>query len=204
VNEISFTASLDFYTRSRQLDSQDIRSHFSDVEVFMLNNILKNRIVVLLAGVLLGAGAVSFGTRYENLRAERHPNVKTDVSKSDDFFADDFFKMQERMMKHFDQGAQFHFDSGTPEINQREDDHYVYYDVSLQGVDPKDVNLKIENGEVSLSGKTKKTVKNGDSESAFESTFHREFPVPDQVDEQKVQIDQAQDKLIVKFPKVKA
>jgi len=146
----------------------------------------------------------------------------------DQFYNDDFFdrshdpfeemrKMRERMMKDFEdpqEGLGF-FDSwyqgkfgggSAGEVKKREDEKSVYFDVTIKDVDPKKINIKVENGQIQISGTVEKKVEkkseNGDEASYSSSSFHRSFPVPPQVDASKVQIDQQGDKLVLKFPKL--
>jgi HSP20 family molecular chaperone IbpA len=141
----------------------------------------------------------------------------------DRFFNDDFFgrsrdpfeemrRMREGMLKQFNQeegGGLFDswyrkkFGGGNAgDVSQREDDHYLYYDISVEGLKPEKVKVKVENGQLSISGQVEKKSEEAGSGSYFVSSFHRSFPVPPDVESSKVQIDQEKDKLVVKFPKV--
>jgi HSP20 family molecular chaperone IbpA len=141
----------------------------------------------------------------------------------DRFFNDDFFgrsgdpfkemqRMREGMLKQFNQeegGGLFDswyqkkFGGGkAADISQREDDKYLYYDISVEGLKPEKVKVKVENGQLSISGQVENKSEQAGSSSYFVSSFHRSVPVPPNVDPSKVQIDQEKDKLVVKFPKV--
>ena len=147
----------------------------------------------------------------------RFASAKTMSPLFDQFFNDDFFdrssdpfkemrRMREGMLKQFnyDEGGglfdswyQKRFGGGNAgDITQREDDHYIYYDVSVEGLKPEKVNLKVENGQLSISGQVEKKSDEGGSSSFYSSSFHRSFPVPLSVDSGKIQIEQKEKILI--------
>jgi HSP20 family molecular chaperone IbpA len=139
----------------------------------------------------------------------------------DHFFNDDFFgksedpfdqmrKMREQMMKQFDppQKGSGPFDSwyhkkfgggDVAEIMQREDDKFVYYDISVKGLNKEDLKVKVANGQINISGKTE--TKNEGTGTYMSSMFRRSFPVPPNVESSKVEMENGKDKLTVKFPK---
>ncbi|MCR4312874.1 MAG: Hsp20 family protein, partial [Candidatus Roizmanbacteria bacterium] len=148
----------------------------------------------------------------------------------DSFFNDDFFKsskfpfeemrrMQESMMRQFgqlddDSGEIFdswfknRFGGGEPgDIQTREDEDFVYYDVVIKDLSNKKLDIKVEDGQIKISGTVEKRSddkgKNTNSSKFYSSTFHRSFPVPYGVDSDRVQMEQDDDKIIIKLPKVK-
>lgn len=190
---------------------------------------VKNSWFIGIVCFLLGAGSM-FGAQRFFLK-ERRSNVDFFASHSprsmdplfDQFFNDDFFgrsrdpfedmrRMREKMMRQFepkegsglfDSWFQKKFGGGDAgNIKQREDDHFVYYDISIEGLKHEEVNVKVENGQLSISGQVEKKTQEGDSGTFLSSSFHRSFPVPPSVDTNKVQMEQKDGKIIVKFPKV--
>lgn len=142
----------------------------------------------------------------------------------DRFFNDDFFgrsrdpfeemrRMREGMIKQFEQdegGGLFDswykkkFGGGNAgDITRREDDHFVYYDIAVDGLRQEKVNVKVENGQLTISGQVEKKSEEGNSGSYFKSSFQRSFPVPSNVDSGKFQLEQGKEKLVVKFPKIR-
>ncbi|ODS33037.1 MAG: Hsp20/alpha crystallin family protein [Candidatus Scalindua rubra] len=154
-----------------------------------------------------------------------------DNSMLDSFFDDDFFrskkspfeemeKIRERMMRQFEshsgdsKGGIFDswfkkkFGGGNPgEIKQREDDDFVYYDITIKDLVNQKLDIQVQDGQITISGTIeKKSSDKEDKENSrqyFSSTFHRSFPVPYGVDDTKVQIDQDGEKVIIKLPKIK-
>ncbi|GJQ59273.1 MAG: Hsp20/alpha crystallin family protein [Candidatus Scalindua sp. AMX11] len=149
----------------------------------------------------------------------------------DSFFNDDFFRsnkspfeemerMQESMMRQFGQlgddpsGGMFgswfkkRFGGGKPEdIQTREDDDFIYYDVVIKDLSNKKLEIKVEGGQIRISGTTETRSDNKEKDATsrqfYSSTFHRSFPVPNGVDGDRVQMEQEGEKMIIKFPKIK-
>lgn len=192
--------------------------------------ILQSKLFIGSLSFLLGVSAILIGQRiFEKPKQsldvipKLHSTYKMD-SLLDQFYNDDFFgnahdpfeqmrKMRKRMMKDFDAvengGGIFdswyrkRFGGGhAGEVTQREDKDYVYYDIAIKDLNKEKLNVKVENGQISISGQTeKKSQENGDA-AFFSSSFHRSFPEPPDVDAKKVQMESSQDKLTLKFPKV--
>ncbi len=149
----------------------------------------------------------------------------------DSFFNDDFFRsskspfeemrrMQESMMRQFNQddddsgggifGSWFkkRFGGGEPgDIQTREDEDFIYYDVIIKDLSNKKLDIRVEDGQIKISGTVEKRSddkgKNTNSSKFYRSTFHRSFPVPYGVDSDRVQMEQDGEKIIIKLPKVK-
>lgn len=150
---------------------------------------------------------------------------------NDDFFSqDDPFdqmrKMREQMEKRrdefsvgkhllsnpFDSWFSDKFGDGTVnDISKREDDNFVYYDIKVEDVNSTSINTKIENGYIIITGSIEEKSANFDekendgfsSQSVYKSTFKRTFPVPEQVDQNKMQMTTEKNKIVLKFPKIK-
>ena len=151
----------------------------------------------------------------------------------DNFFNDDFFsqrdpfeemkRMRKQMENHMrtfgskDLGTHNPFDSwystkfggGTiHDISKREDDDYVYYDIKVDDLNSTSINAKIEKGYVTITGTVEKksdiSEQVGTAQNFFKSSFNRTFPLPESVDQNKMQMLQEKNKVILKFPKVKA
>lgn len=184
-----------------------------------------NLIVGLVCLVVGGASVYLF----QNYTLKPKYVIKEQMASSrpldplfDRFFNDDFFdrsgdpfkemrRMREGMLKQFNQEGGGLFDSWyqkkfgggkAADISQREDGKYLYYDISIEGLKPEKVKVKVENGQLSISGQIENKSEEAGTSSYFVSSFHRSFPIPPNVESSKVQIDQEKNKLVVKFPKV--
>jgi HSP20 family molecular chaperone IbpA len=189
-----------------------------------VRNFIKNRIVIGLIFFILG-GAITYGVLQS--RAKNQSFTKNMNPLLDEFYGDNFFdtsrdpfeqmrKMRERFGKEFgdfDEGRGF-FDSwyknkfgggNVGEINQREDDNFVYYDISIKGIKREDVKVEVNDRQVNITGqsKTGSDDSKGDSQTFSSSTFRRSFPTPAGVNSAKVEVEYENDKMILKFPKSK-
>jgi HSP20 family molecular chaperone IbpA len=148
----------------------------------------------------------------------------------DSLFDDDFFdrndpfeemrKMREEMNKRmerfgtqnstnpFDSWFSLRFGGGTiHDISKREDDDFVYYDIKVDDLNSASVSTKIENGYIAITGSVEKRHGNDDEDShsagVYRSTFNRTFPLPDYVDQNKMEMFPEGNKITLKFPKIK-
>lgn len=81
----------------------------------------------------------------------------------------------------------------------REDDQFVYYDIELKGLNPAKFDVKVENGQVNVSGQFERKDEGGGA--AITSSFQRTFPVPENTDADKFQVENKGDVITLKFPK---
>ena len=161
------------------------------------------------------------------------PLIQKDFDKffnhsfDDDFFNPDFspFKQMEKMRKNMDKlfsdrfgdlNSNLYFDDwfkgkfgGTVfDIDQDEDDDYVYYTIKAEGIDKSNVKVDVQDGMVNISGKVDQMNENKSedslSKSRFSSSFSRSFPVPSNVDANSVKFEAKDDEIVIKFPKIKS
>lgn len=144
-----------------------------------------------------------------------------------DPFADDdmgFGKMFERMQKRFqnffddpfygnlapgiDPIKGLDMDSSGPQITQKEDDESVTIILNTNNLDKETLKLDIKNGMIQISGKTRVEQKNqtqgAQSFMQYESSFQQSFPVPTDVEADKVEIKNEKDEIRLVFPRKKA
>lgn len=89
------------------------------------------------------------------------------------------------------------------DMSLREDDQFVYFDFETGGLEPKNLRVSVDHGQVTVSGQLEK-IAEGESESSnISSSFTRAFPAPDNVDAAKADIATAPGKIVVKFPKIR-
>jgi HSP20 family protein len=166
----------------------------------------------------------NFINRYKNIQKKRGKLF-------DDFFNDDFFnnqmnpfeemeRMRKEMQEHFkdfDNSFPQEFNNwftdrfgggNTTDIEVREDDKFVYYEIEVDGFNKEGLKIDIENNTVTLSGEIEvvnETTREdgGISRSKSLSKFHRSFPAPKGVDTYKAKIEIKDKKVVIKFPKDK-
>ncbi len=146
----------------------------------------------------------------------------------DSMFDDNFFrrddpfeemkKFRKRLMGQFDHGRDNHFSSpfdswyedkfgggNVEDISKREDEKYVYYDIKVAGVDGTKVNATVKDGYLTISGEVKRShggETDGQARSVFQSSFRRSFPLPENVDWEKMEMNSEKNKIVLKFPKI--
>jgi HSP20 family molecular chaperone IbpA len=131
-------------------------------------------------------------------------------------------QQMEKQMKHFggknrslsnpfDSWFSDKFGDGTiNDISKREDEGFVYYDIKVDDVNSTSINTKVEKGYITITGTSEKNSgsdgkNNGVSaQSIFKSSFNRTFPLPENVDQNKMQMLTEKDRVILKFPKTRA
>ncbi len=184
--------------------------------------------LIVLGGLKLSAGpspkvADEYSAK-QNLEVMRHG---FDYLFNDDFLSqgdpfDQMRKMREQIERRtgndklasnpFDAWFSDKFGGGSVnDISKREDDGFVYYDIEVEDVNSTSVNAKVENGYITITGTTEKKndspqdAGQGISEqSLYQSTFNRTFPLPEHIDQNKMQMLPEKDKVILKFPKIKS
>ncbi|MEY4615820.1 MAG: hypothetical protein RJB66_780 [Pseudomonadota bacterium] len=88
---------------------------------------------------------------------------------------------------------------GQPQVDTREDENNVYMDIDLESFDKNSLSARVENGQVVIEG-NQKTEQGG---SSMSSHFYQAFPAPMGTDASKVDMSHENNKLILKFPKIK-
>ena len=90
-------------------------------------------------------------------------------------------------------------------ITMREDNDYVYYELDLGDEVDGEVDVTVEDGMVTISGRTearKERSKGGMSvQSRSAATFHQRFPLPPGTDPESVYVDHADGKVTIRLGK---
>jgi len=150
-------------------------------------------------------------------KAQKSDTIYNDILKNqngiqnnfDDLFDEDFFNQEDP----FDAWFSDRFGGGSVyDISKREDDGFVYYDIKVDDLNSTSINTKVENGYVTITGTLeKKNEGNRDDEKdklssqyIYKSTFNRTFPLPENVNVDKMQMTPEKNKIVLKFPKVNA
>lgn len=130
----------------------------------------------------------------------------------------EFFNTQKNLRQHFNSilnddffSLPDHFENSVTDVSKREDDNFVYYDIKIEGLNATSISTKIEDGYITVTGATEKKSGSDDkaneegsfSQSIYKSTFNRTFPLPEQVDQNKMEMIPEENKIILKFPKAK-
>jgi len=93
----------------------------------------------------------------------------------------------------------------APAVDVREEDGAYVVHADVPGVDPKDIELDMENGVLTLRGERKSEVKEGkDNYHRIErvsGTFYRRFTLPDTADAESISAKYTNGVLEVRIPK---
>lgn len=177
-----------------------------------MKKIFENRFLFgslcFIFGVLLTLGVQKAVERFHGSPQSRHQkqigNFPTNFDGEafpEDEEIDPFEEMrnlQQQMM----QGMQLPKSDGAGQIETREDDQFIYYDITIKGMDPKSLQVNIEKGQITIAGQTENQADESKGGAYFSSEFHRSFPVPPETDADKVQVENSKDKVTLKFPKI--
>jgi len=191
-----------------------------------------SKILVLLSGVsgvILGITSVLLfqyavkAQPSEQKQARIQDQVEPKGTLEDTFLNDDdpfsvMEQMRERMFKgfgqfdaleddFFDRGFSRFGRSQSYSLNQKENDENLIYEINLKdGVDGNTVDIKVEDGLVTISGQTKnQSDTQNDVHNSFfssSSSFSQSFSLPEYVDAEKVQIENSKNKITLIFPKI--
>lgn len=172
-----------------------------------MKSILKPILVPALSA--LAGGLIVFGTLKLNphlITGNRHSNVRNQINET---MFDDFFREADRFENLFPDKYKFGSENLT-DVQTKEDEKAVYYEIKLGDLNSTSINTKVEDGYVTITGTTEKNNDHAEdqdenvfSRSVFKSTFQRSFPVPEHVDQNKMQVSSDAGKIILKFPKIK-
>lgn len=89
--------------------------------------------------------------------------------------------------------------TGQPTINTREDDKFVYMEIELDSFDKNSLSARVENDTVVIEGNQKSE----DQGNSMSSHFYQSVPAPAGTDPSKVDMAHENNKLVLKFPKLK-
>jgi HSP20 family protein len=120
----------------------------------------------------------------------------------------DMFRLQDEMSRLFTDDRLFRAGESvgwTPACDIYEDGEEVAVRVELAGVDPKDVDIRFENGVLTLKGERKlekeEKKENYHRVELAYGTFTRSFSLPGTVDSEKIKAEAKNGVLVVHLPK---
>lgn len=123
---------------------------------------------------------------------------------SDDFFSKDPFKEMQLFHERFEKQMNNIQGTSSYDISEREDSQNVYYDIKVPDINSTSIKTNVENGQLTITGTIEKKNENesASAQSFFKSSFQRSFPLPDNVDQHKMEMTNENDKIVLKFPKL--
>jgi len=177
---------------------------------------MKNKLIYVVI-FLLGGIVFATGTKLY-LDSKNPPTEVVIENKSppkrksffDRFFGDDSFfndEIFDQMAEQMAQGMQTAGSFGeVGNLETSETDQFIIYEIFLDQVDKNSLKIDIKNGQITLSGQARIENENqgqfGTSKSISISSFTRSFPAPQGVKIEEVQIENKENSVVLKFPKV--
>lgn len=167
-----------------------------------MKKLFENKFFLVLLGLALGIAGTLAGL---HIFPQRQPRDEMQ-ERMDQFRRDwnDKFGESEEIEGIFEKFFKNGVPGNTPELKQSEDANTVTYEITIRGLAEEKVSVNVSNGMIRISGKTEVSQRDARS-GVFNqsvSSFERSFPVPENVDEQSLQIQQEKNKLILRFTKV--
>lgn len=171
-------------------------------------NLILRRVLVpaasAISGGLIVLGAIKLNPSLLHLTQTTHEKPQSDPFEQ-------MRKMQEQMENQFFGFGGTMASYGMHDVAEREDEGNIYFDIRIDDVNAASINTKVENGYLTITGETESKsgadAKDRDgffAERSFKSTFNRTFPLPENVDQDKMQVTSEKDKIVLKFPKMKS
>ncbi len=108
--------------------------------------------------------------------------------------------------QHFSVKQHFTESPKSFQITQRDDSKFKYVEISGDGVNHGDFNVDVHDGMIVISSSSK--TKSSDNKEGMSSHVYsyssssQSIPVPDGVDESKVDFGREGDRIIIKFPRI--
>lgn len=155
-------------------------------------------IVFFLLG--LGLGKIRWGLGQGPLMSwSAHVGQSQEPVVTDPF--DEVRRMQDQMMNQLNSGSGGGIQTFSLGTSDFKDTGSAYVmDMELNGMKAKNFNVQIEHGELMVDG----SLESQERGATVSSSFHRSFPVPEDVDADRIQVDQKNEHLIVTLPKKNA
>jgi len=124
---------------------------------------------------------------------ESNKNQNHEQDDDDDFFSPHGGSLFDKPL------SLFGIKNAQPKISTRDDENFVYMEIDLESFDKNSLSAKVENDTVIIEGEQKLE----EGGSSMSSHFYQSFPVPSDTDPSKVDMNHENNKLVLKFPKLK-
>jgi len=124
---------------------------------------------------------------------------------ADPFFTDDLSKEMNSLHREMqEQMGQLSISNSAYEISEREDSQNIYYDIKVPNINATSINTNIKEGQIIISGTVEKKNNNepNSTQSFFKSSFQRSFPLPENIDQHKMEMTNEGNKIVLRFPKI--
>jgi HSP20 family molecular chaperone IbpA len=102
------------------------------------------------------------------------------------------------------QGNLQRFEMSEGELKTRQDEKYIYYDLDFKGMTPQNLQVKVEEGQLWISGRIEMKSDPNGAKAMVSSSFQRILPIPPEVRAEKFELEQNNSTVTIKFPKIQS
>lgn len=155
-------------------------------------NFFKTRAFTAISFFILGAAVSWFWSHRPGIHFHVEKNITANEMDMQDPF-EEMRRLQQQMMSGVQQHQMFTFDS--PDLKD-EGNHYSM-EIELNGMKPRQFNVQVEKGQLMVQG----ALGSAEENSSINSRFERSFPVPPDVDADRIQVQTKDDRIVVTLPK---
>lgn len=162
--------------------------------------------IALLFFCLGGLSLWGIESLHQRISAHRPPAQAQKIFTNPLQDSDDFFtKMQKDVFDRSLMALPSDWQSGnTTQMQERQDEHFVYFDFDFGQQKPKQLNVSVEDGQVTVSAQVESRQEESGSQQFFSSSFQQSFPVPEGVNAADFKTEHDGSKIVIKFPKKQA
>lgn len=126
-------------------------------------------------------------------------------------FKDEFDSMFDRFFREpfFSENSLLRRESFSPLCNVKEEEKRYLIEAEIPGVDPDDIEIEIEHGQISIRGTKKANIETKDEDRQMHvierssGSFYRAFTLPDNVDTEQITADYKNGILYIDIPKTR-
>lgn len=179
-----------------------------------MNNHKRMYIFLFVLGLFLGSFTTlvvnyfrPFDTKYGNIKEiqkPKRPKSLFDLFMGGNPLEDMFENMQTHMQKDENGGLQFQLSlGGNQNFEQSEDEKFYYFTLNLDDMKAKTFNVNVEDGQIHIEAQLETKEQDENSMHSMTQSFTRSLPAPPNADIDKFEVENKDNKIIIKIPKTK-
>lgn len=146
-----------------------------------------------------------FDTKYGNikeLQQPKRPKSLLDMFMGGNPIADMFEGLESQFENNGQGGFQFQFNLGQNQsIESSEDEKFYYFTLNLNDLKAKTFNVNIEDNQIIIQAQLESANKDENSISSVIQSFTRSLPAPPDAELDKFEVENKENKIIIKIPK---
>lgn len=177
-----------------------------------MNSVKRMYIFLFILGLFIGSFTTlvvnyfrPFDTKYGNikeLQQPKRPKTLFDLFLGANPMEDLFENMQTHLQKDENGGFQFQMNiGGSQNFEPSEDEKFYYFTLNLDALKAKTFNVNVENGQIHVEAQLENKEQDENSMHSFTQSFSRSLPAPPNSDLDKFEVENKDNKIIIKIPK---